>query len=312
MQQLEGNILLTGGTGTIGHAISLAAKKHQWPCSITVFSRSEERQARMARHFPEHRYVLGDIQDYEHLTQVAIGHDVIIHAAATKRIPEAEQQPWFCTNVNVFGSMNVMRAARKADVLKVVGISTDKACQPITMYGYTKSLMEGLFRAEDPNALTTYHLVRYGNVVASAGSVIQLWSRLHAEGRPLGITHRDMSRFWMSPFKAVEMIVAALDIGPGETLVSKVGGMRVEDMARAVFPEAKIFDVGLRSSEKLAEDLVAPYEYVASEQIDSYVLARGREGKTGITFSSANASRINAHHFLSMLEDAREVEALQR
>ena len=132
---LSGNILITGGSGTLGHAIVRAALQEAWDCTFTIYSRSELRQAQMRQKYPNLRYVLGDVRDYDRLSAAVAGHDVVIHAAAMKRIPEAEQQPINCYETNVIGSMNVARACVAGGVRRCVGVSTDKACRAVTAYG---------------------------------------------------------------------------------------------------------------------------------------------------------------------------------
>src|SRR5437762_5723777 len=187
MRGLTGNILITGGSGTLGHAIVRTAERDNWPCTFTIYSRSELRQAQMRQKHPHLRYVLGDVRDAERLYWLAIGHDTIIHAAAMKRIPECEAQPWVCYETNVFGASSVVRAAQMAGVKRVIGISTDKACRAVTAYGASKLAMEKLFQAQ-PEGGPVFTLVRYGNVVASNGSVIPTWRKQASEGKPLTIT----------------------------------------------------------------------------------------------------------------------------
>jgi len=177
---LTGNILITGGSGTLGHAIVRQSIEERWDCAITVYSRSELRQAQMRQAHAGLRYVLGDVRDYDRLAAAVAGHDIVIHAAAVKRIPEAEQQPVNCYETNVIGSMNVARACNAGGVARCVGISTDKACRAITAYGASKLAMEKLFQAQAGGCVFT--LCRYGNVVASNGSVIPLWRQQHAHG----------------------------------------------------------------------------------------------------------------------------------
>jgi UDP-N-acetylglucosamine 4,6-dehydratase len=146
---LSGNILLiTGGSGTLGHAIVRTALQEHWDCTFTIYSRSELRQAQMRQAYPQLRYVLGDVRDYDRLSAAVTGHDLVIHAAAVKRIPEAEQQPVNCYETNVIGSMNVARACIRQGVKRCVGVSTDKACRAITAYGASKLAMEKLFQAQ--------------------------------------------------------------------------------------------------------------------------------------------------------------------
>jgi UDP-N-acetylglucosamine 4,6-dehydratase len=148
MTGLSGNILITGGSGTLGHAIVRTALQEHWDCTFTIYSRSELRQAQMRQAYPQLRYVLGDVRDYDRTSAAVTGHDLVIHAAAVKRIPEAEQQPVNCYETNAIGSMNVARACIRQGVKRCVGVSTDKACRAITAYGASKLAMEKLFQAQ--------------------------------------------------------------------------------------------------------------------------------------------------------------------
>ena len=158
-----GRILITGGTGTLGHAIVRAALAEQWDCAITIYSRSELKQAQMRAQYPQLRYILGDVRDYDRLAAAVIGHDTVIHAAAIKRLPEAEADPHEAIGINIIGSQNVARACIAGTVPLCIGISTDKACRASSAYGATKLAMEALFRAQ-PARPTRFVLCRYGNV----------------------------------------------------------------------------------------------------------------------------------------------------
>lgn len=296
---LTGNILITGGSGTLGHAIARTARAEGWDCRITVYSRSELRQAEMRARYPDCRFVLGDVRDYDRLAAAMAGHDLVIHAAAMKRIPECEAQPGECYATNVGGSQNVVRAALAAGVARVVGISTDKACAAITTYGASKRLMEGLFQAA--HGRTVFTLCRYGNVLASNGSVIPLWRRQAERGEPLTITDRRMTRFWMTERQAVRAIAWAALAAAGELVVPKIGAVGVADMAAWIVPGCETVEIGLRSTEKLHEDLVHPCEPFSE---DAYGLFTTPTAQGGITYTSETASRIDRHTFLAMLAES--------
>lgn len=297
---LTGTILITGGSGTLGHAIARAARAEGWDCRITIYSRSELRQAEMRARYPECRFVLGDVRDYDRLAAAMAGHDLVIHAAAMKRIPECEAQPGECYATNVGGSQNVVRAAQAAGVARVVGISTDKACAAITTYGASKRVMEGLFRTT--SGRTVFTLCRYGNVLASNGSVIPLWRQQAARGEKLTITDRRMTRFWMTERQAVRTIEqAATCATPGALVVPKMGAVRVVDMAEWIVPGAELTATGLRGTEKLHEDLVHPCE-PAFVRGDVFVLHA--DGQLGYQYTSETAPRIDRHTFLAMLAES--------
>jgi UDP-N-acetylglucosamine 4,6-dehydratase len=214
--------------------------------------------------------VLGDIQDTERLSVAMIGADVVIHAAALKYVPEAEANVQEAVRVNVYGALSVIIAARRAGVPVVVGISTDKAVQPVNSYGATKMVMERLFQGaadEDPSG-PLFLLVRYGNVVGSTGSVIPLFQRQIRETGRVTLTNRGMTRFWLSPQEAVDLILAALENPQtGTIIVPAPKAMTMENLVTALFlgdglHEPQIDDIPVRPGEKLHEDLVHRQESI--------------------------------------------------
>lgn len=296
---LSGNILITGGTGTLGHALVRAAWAHSWDCRITIYSRSELRQAQMRAMWPQLRFVLGDVRDYERLSAAIAGYDLVIHAAALKRIPECEAHPSECYQTNVLGSANVARACIAGGVRRCVGISTDKACRAITAYGASKLAMEKLFQAQ-PASPTIFTLVRYGNVVASNGSVIPLWREQAARGEPLTITDRRCTRFWMAPSEAVRLIDEATRHSSGTINVPKMSSLSLPELAAIVAPGAEVVETGLRSCEKIHEDLVHRDE-LAMEYPTRFIVERGALGQH---YRSDMAPCLTADQFLAMLDEA--------
>jgi UDP-N-acetylglucosamine 4,6-dehydratase len=294
------NVLLTGGTGTLGHAILEQAKRDNWPARFTVYSRSELSQARMRAEYPDARYVLGDVRDRDRIAAATAGHDVVLHLAAMKRVPECEEQPGECLQTNVIGTWNVMHACQAAGVERCVIISTDKACRAVTTYGASKRLAEGLVAAAPPEP-TTFTAVRYGNVVASNGSVIPLWRKQASLGQPLTITDHRMTRFWMSTQDAVNLVCYALQMPAGTIVVPKMGAMSILDMALAIAPVSETVETGLRSLEKMHEDLVAPDE-LAVETPTHFHLGKWGDPVTGYSYTSRSARRLSADEFLAMLE----------
>lgn len=297
---LTGNILITGGSGTLGQAIIRTAEKERWDCSITVYSRSELRQAELRQRYPRVRTILGDVRDYDRLAAAAAGHDLVIHAAAMKRIPECEADPGECYKTNVAGSANVVRACLAAGVARCIGISTDKACAAITTYGASKRMMEGLFQAA-PRGGTVFTLVRYGNVLASNGSVIPIWRSQAAAGQPLTITDRRMTRFWMTERDAVATIERAAREIPGSIYVPKMGALNVAMMASYIAPHSDTVETGLRSTEKLHEDLVHPFE--PAVELNNHFRLWGAE-KPGVAYASDLAPPIDKLTFYRMLAES--------
>lgn len=303
---LEGKILVTGGTGTLGTAIIRTAQREGWNAEFTVYSRSELRQAQMKAKFPGVRMVLGDVRDYDRLAASIAGHDLVIHAAALKRIPECETHPTECFATNVFGSQNVVRACILHGIKRCIGISTDKACKSITCYGASKLAMEKLFQAQ-PAGPCIFTLVRYGNVVASNGSVIPLWRDQAARGEPLAVTNPDMTRFWMAPSEAVRLVCSAATLAAGQILVPAMGALSLLQMAAIIAPEAKTTTIGLRSCEKVHEELFHADESVCTAMDDNDYLIVAEDhpyGTKGGCYPSNKASWIAPDAFLAMLEEA--------
>jgi len=299
MNQLTGNVLITGGSGTLGNAIVRTAKAERWDCSFTIFSRSELRQAQMRMSHSDCRYILGDVRDEDRLASAICGHDLVIHAAAMKRVPECELYPEECFQTNFIGSSNVIHACIRHGIKKCIGISTDKAVRAVTAYGASKLAMEKLFlaQASQPCAFT---IVRYGNVVASNGSVVPLWRKQTEAGRPIEITDRRCTRFWMAPSDAVALIARAISASDSPIIVPKMGALSLVEMAEMIAPGAQVKEVGLRSCEKLHEDLVHTDE-PAVDQEGHFIIGRGR---TGSSYTSEMAFRLNRKQFLGMLDEA--------
>lgn len=262
------NVLITGGAGYLGRAIMRWAAVNDPDLNITIYSRDESKHARCKKMFPAHRYVLGDIRDYDRLEAVMVGHDTVIHGGALKYIPQAEINVSECIAVNVDGSRNVARAAMRTGVERVVGISTDKACLPVNVYGLTKLMMERIFQEADRLSDTQFNLVRYGNVISSTGSVILLFRKQIKESGVITLTDPKMTRFQMTVAEAVNLIMLSLseDIG-GTILIPRMGAMEMGALTEAIIKleseyagkdlgvEVKV--IGLRLGEKLHEDLLA-------------------------------------------------------
>lgn len=264
-------ILVTGGTGSFGHAfVPLTLEKYQ-PAKIIIFSRDEMKQWEMAKIYGEDsrvRFFIGDVRDRERLYRAFDGVDYVVHAAATKIVPTAEYNPFECIKTNVLGAMNVIDAAIDKGVQGVVALSTDKASSPINLYGASKLASDKLFVAGNSYAggrNTRFSVVRYGNVMGSRGSVIPFFNSIKNSG-VLPITDPRMTRFMISLEQGVELVWHAFgDMLGGEIYVKKIPSMRVPDIARVIAPEARHDVVGIRPGEKLHEQMVgledAPYTY---------------------------------------------------
>lgn len=305
---IAGRVLITGGSGTLGQAIVRTAIAENWRADFTIFSRSEQQQALMRQRYPHCRYILGDVRDAQRISDAIAGHDMVIHAAAMKMIPECEAQPTECYQTNVLGSANVIRACKLYDVQVCIGISTDKACQAITAYGASKLLMEKLFQAAG-NECTRFVLCRYGNVVASRGSVIPIWRRQVEQGQPLTITDPEMTRFFMSERDAVKTIEWVSEKFSGALAVPKMRALKITDLAAALFPGHPQQVIGLRSTEKRYEWLIhedeAPYMRAYT---DYYLKFPERQYGDVVPFHSAMAERLSSIDFLTMYREAEAAE----
>lgn len=270
-------ILLTGGTGSFGNAFTRFALENYDPKKIIIYSRDEYKQFVMRNKFREHdakiRYFIGDVRDEARLRRaLAGGVDYIVHAAALKQVPACEYNPMEAVKTNIDGAMNIVNAALDSGVEKVVALSTDKAVNPVNLYGGTKLVSDKLFIAANAyrgESGTTFSVVRYGNVAGSRGSVIPFFKNLVDNGATeLPITDFRMTRFWISLDEGIQLVVKALgEARGGETFISKIPSFKVTDLATAMAPEAKQVEVGIREGEKLHEcmvpeaDSLTTYEY---------------------------------------------------
>ena len=260
------SILITGGTGSFGHEFVRAALERYSPRRLIVYSRDELKQYEMAQRFPVERHAamrffIGDVRDESRLSMAMREVDFVIHAAAMKHVPIAEYNPMECINTNVHGAENVVRAALANGVKKVVALSTDKAANPINLYGASKLASDKIFVAANNlsgGGGTRFAVVRYGNVVGSRGSVVPFFRRLIDEGADhLPITDDRMTRFWITLQQGVDFVLSSLqDMRGGEILVPRIPSMRVTDLASAMAPGLAHKVVGIRPGEKLHEVMI--------------------------------------------------------
>jgi UDP-N-acetylglucosamine 4,6-dehydratase (inverting) len=266
------NILITGGTGSFGHAfVEMTLKKYN-PKRLVIFSRDEMKQWDMAKLFSDDkrvRFFIGDVRDKDRLYRALDGIDYVVHAAATKIVPTAEYNPFECIKTNIIGAMNLIDVCIDRGIKRVVALSTDKASSPINLYGATKLASDKLFSAGNAYSAeykTMFSVVRYGNVMGSRGSVIPLFLTL--KGKKLPITDERMTRFMITLDSAVELVWHAFeDMEGGEIYVKKIPSMKITDLASSVDPNAEQEIIGIRPGEKLHEEMIGKedawytYEY---------------------------------------------------
>ena len=271
-------VLVTGGTGSFGKKFIAELLHNHSPKKVIVFSRDELKQFEMSQQFslseyPNLRYFIGDVRDRDRLYRAFDGVDIVVHAAALKQVPAAEYNPIEAIRTNILGAANVIDAAIDRGVERVVALSTDKAANPINLYGAAKLCADKLFVAGNSysgRSNTRFSVVRYGNVVGSRGSVIPFFLEMKKRGR-LPITDVRMTRFWIKLEQGVQFVLKSLDrMRGGEIFVPKIPSMRLVELAKAIAPECPIEIVGIRPGEKLHEVMVPVDDARNSLEFDDY------------------------------------------
>ncbi len=273
------SILITGGTGSLGKALTkYILKNYPNIRRVIIFSRDEQKQFEMAQEYPETkypqiRYFIGDVRDRDRLIRAFKGVDYVIHAAAMKHVPIAEYNPDECIKTNINGAQNVIDACFQTNVCRVVALSTDKACAPINLYGATKLTSDKLFVAANnikgDNPII-FSVVRYGNVMGSNGSVIPFFMKKRNEGK-LPITDPDMTRFNISLHGGVDMVMHALaHAWGGEIFIPKIPSYKVTDVASAIGPNCEQIIVGIRPGEKVHEEMITPSDSFYTYDLGKY------------------------------------------
>jgi UDP-N-acetylglucosamine 4,6-dehydratase len=324
------SVLVTGGTGSFGRRFIETLLRHGKARRVIVFSRDEFKQYEMQQQFAElpsepMRYFIGDVRDSDRLDLATREVDYIVHAAALKHVPAAEYNPFECIRTNVSGAENVVRAAIRNGVKRVLALSTDKAANPINLYGASKLASDKIFIAGNNlsgSVGTRFAVVRYGNVVGSRGSVIPFFRKLIAEGAEhLPITDDRMTRFWITLQQGVNFVVTSIaSMQGGEIFVPKIPSMRMTDLAHCLAPEKPIKVVGIRPGEKLHEVMITEDDSRLTLELDDrYViepafrwwqresyLARGAKPvRDGFRFSSdTNQDWLDEPRLMSLLEEA--------
>lgn len=277
------NILITGGTGSFGKKFLEMIFKYYNPNKVIIYSRDEYKQSIMKTEYADKvdmskvRFFIGDVRDRERLFRAFENVDYVIHAAAMKQVPTCEYNPMEAVKTNIHGAQNVIDAALDRNVKRVVALSTDKAVNPINLYGGTKLVSDKLFIAA--NAYTGYKdtrfsVVRYGNVAGSRGSVIPIWRKIiEGGGDTLGVTDMRMTRFWITLEQGVELVFKALSESKGgETYISKIPSFHIGDLAEAMLPNCNIDEFGIREGEKLHEVMVTKDDSWTTYEYDKHYI----------------------------------------
>ncbi len=328
------SIMVTGGTGSFGNAFVSYVLENYKPERLIIYSRDEFKQYKMAEKFadnPQLRFFIGDIRDAERLDRAMKGVDTVFHAAAMKQVVASEYNPTECIRTNITGAENLIKVAIDKGVKKVIALSTDKAVKPVNLYGSTKACAEKLFSAANHLSGATgtrFSNVRYGNVIASRGSVIPLFEEQRKTGT-LTITHKDMTRYWLRIEQGIEFIVKCSQfMRGGETFVMKVPTMKITDLAEAVAPGCKHKYIGIRPGEKLHETMVGTEEsdnalefddyYVIKPMIkmwddnsyDEYDGVKGKPVAKGFHYSSdTNSDWLNVEDILALINETKVVHS---
>ncbi|MBQ9991309.1 MAG: UDP-N-acetylglucosamine 4,6-dehydratase (inverting) [Lachnospiraceae bacterium] len=305
-------ILVTGGTGSFGKCFTKYVLEHYSPKKIIIYSRDEFKQWMMANEFKEHadklRFFIGDVRDLERMKRALTNVDFVIHAAAMKQVPACEYNPNEAIKTNIQGAQNVIEASLDSpSVKKVVALSTDKAVNPVNLYGGTKLVSDKLFIAANAYAGTkdiNFSIVRYGNVAGSRGSVIPFFHKIIKEGgNSLPITDYRMTRFWISLTQGVELVIKALEEATGgETFISKIPSFKITDLAEAMLPGCEMPEVGIREGEKLHEIMVTVEDSMTTYEYDKHFIVypqmvwndkqkpnmSGKKVPEGFSYSSGN------------------------
>ena len=279
------SILITGGTGSFGKKFAEIILRNYEPSKIIIYSRDEFKQDIMKKEFSEllpdkvHllRFFIGDVRDRDRLYRAFKGVDYVIHAAAMKQVPACEYNPFEAIKTNINGAQNIIDAAIDNSVIKVVALSTDKAVNPINLYGGTKLVSDKLFISANAYSGahgTVFSVVRYGNVAGSRGSVIPYFNSLVQSGhKELPITNLEMTRFWITLEQGVELVFKAIkESKGGETYISKIPSFKITDLAKAISPDIQLKEVGIREGEKLHEVMITKDDSFMTYEYDNHYI----------------------------------------
>lgn len=323
-------ILITGGTGSFGNAFTQYVLDHYDVKKIIIYSRDEYKQFIMGNKLKKYgdkmRFFIGDVRDKERLCRAFDGVDYVVHAAALKQVPACEYNPMEAVKTNINGAMNIVDAALDCGVKRVVALSTDKAVNPINLYGGTKLVSDKLFIAANAYAGAKdvcFSIVRYGNVAGSRGSVIPFFRNLVANGETaLPITDYRMTRFWISLDEGVQLVIKALsEATGGETFISKIPSFKITDLAQAILPGCEMPEVGIREGEKLHEIMVTREDSMLTYEYDKHFIVYphfewwdeskiqqgGKRVEQGFEYSSGtNAEWLSVEQIRELLQNVKE------
>jgi UDP-N-acetylglucosamine 4,6-dehydratase len=297
MNWTEQVVLVTGGTGSFGKKFVQTMLEEYHPSKLIVFSRDELKQHEMrvsGLDHPSLRYFIGDVRDVERLRRAMHGVDIVVHAAALKQVPACEYNPMEAIKTNILGSSNVVEAALDAGVKKVLALSTDKAVNPVNLYGATKLAAEKLIIQSNSYAggmATRFSCVRYGNVVGSRGSVVPIFLQQRSTGK-LTVTDERMTRFWLTLEQGVRFVILCIEkMHGGEVFVPKIPSMKIVDLAKAIAPGTSLEVMGIRPGEKLHEVLISEDESrSAVEMQDMYIVQPSPNAWFGHDWQSEGSS----------------------
>ncbi len=302
-------VLVTGGTGSFGKMFVKEILTMD-PKEVVVFSRDEDKQGSMRLELkdPHLRFVIGDIRDYRSVKEVMRGVDIVIHAAAMKWITEVEYNVWEGVKTNVVGAQNIIEAARDANVEKVVALSTDKAVEPVNAYGMAKALQERLITTAniyDYGVRTVFVSTRYGNVLASRGSVVPLFRSLIDAGKPITVTDPSMTRYLLTLKESVYLVLKALEDGVGgEVFVRKMPAYTIGDLVDVMLEDTpkekrQVVNIGIRPGEKIHESLVSPSESVRAVESGDYYIVLPQIRIPAVEEKYKNMPRLEEFRFAS-------------
>ncbi len=317
-------IFLTGGTGSFGEKfIEIFLQKYPSK-QITIFSRDEIKQWDLNNKLNNSNvnFIIGDVRDKERLTDSIAGHDIVIHAAATKIVPTAEINPSECIKTNINGAINVIEASNKHKVNKVIALSTDKACNPVNLYGATKLASDKLFLSANIKSKTNFTVVRYGNVIGSRGSIIPFFIN-QKKNKILTVTDKRMTRFMITKKQAVDHVFQVIrEMQGGEIFVKKIPTMNILDIARAIDSQSKVKIIGIRPGEKIHEQMISSadshntYEFenyykILNPNLSNHKISKitkgGKKVKMDFTYSSENTRHIMTINDLKKIIKNKEI-----